>query len=118
MSRRQMLACVPRLNPAIRLKDLDTGRVVVVYAKAANPLVRVLRRWFAIPEVAELLLDDIGTKVIRQIDGATTVADLIAYVAAECKLSRKESEVALLKYLDTLGRRNLIGFEVRSGIER
>ena len=113
LSRQDMLASVPRVNPAVRLTELDTGRLMVVYEKAGNQAVRWLRKVFAIPEMSEVVLDEAGTKVARQLDGKRTVAEIIAYVASEFRLSRKESEVAVLSYMDTLGRRGLVGFEVR-----
>ena len=113
LSRQDMLASVPRVNPAVRLTELDTGRLMVVYEKAGNRALRWLRKAFAIPEMSELVLDEAGTKVARQLDGKRTVAEIIAYVASEFRLSRKESEVAVLSYMDTLGRRGLVGFEVR-----
>lgn len=113
LSRRQMLAAIPRKNPAVRWTELDTGLIRVTYAKAGGRLTRLARRVFAIPEMAELALDETGAKVIRQMDGGKSVGELIAYVSAELKLGRKESEVAFLKYLDLLGRRNLVGLEVR-----
>lgn len=108
-----MLGAVPRLNPAVRWNELDSGQTLVVYEKGPFGPIRWLRKLFAAPEVAELLLDEVGAKVVGQIDGRRTVGDLIAYVAKEFRLSRRESEVALLKYMDMLGRRNLVGFEVR-----
>ena len=108
-----MLLSVPRLNPAVRLTELDTGQLMMIYEKAGNRAVRFLRKVFAIAEVRELLLDDIGAKVVGRINAQRNVSDLIAYVASECKISRKEAEMALLKYLNTLGRRNLVGFELR-----
>jgi hypothetical protein len=117
LSRRDMLASAPCINPAVRVMELDTGGIMMVYEKAGGALVRGLRRMFAVPRTAELLLDDIGSRVVRHVDGARTVQELIQYVAREYNLSRKEAEVALLTYLDRLGRRNLIGFEVRTGVD-
>lgn len=111
-----MLGSVPRINPSVRLTELDTGGIRMVYEKAGGPLIRVLRHLFAIPRTAELLLDGIGSRVVRQMDGARTVQDLIRFVAGEYNLSRKEAEVALLAYLDRLGRRNLVGFEVTANM--
>ncbi|NIA15573.1 MAG: PqqD family peptide modification chaperone [Nitrospiraceae bacterium] len=112
LSRKGMLASTPRLNPRVRWKTLDSGRMLVAYEKAGKRPAMWMRKLFAVPDVTELLLDDIGSKVVGQIDGTHTVSDLIAFVAREFKLSRKESEVALLKYMDMLGRRSLVGFEV------
>ena len=113
LSRGEMLDAVPRLNAAVQWRRLDSGQTLVAYPKWGGRPVRWLRRLFVVPGVVELLLDEVGSDVVRQIDGRSTVGDLIAYVADRFKLSRKEAEVALLKYLDMLGRRGLVGFEVR-----
>ncbi len=109
-----MMSCVPRWNPALQLKELDTGEIVVVYERSGNWPLRLLYRLFAVPSLVELMLDPVGSKVVRHMDGVRTVADLMAFVAREFKLSRKEAEVAILKYVDMLARRGLIGLEVRS----
>jgi len=114
LSRLEMLDSVPRLNPAVRWNALDTGQTLAVYRKRPFGPVGWLRGLFAVPEVAELLLDDVGARVVRQIDGRRPIRDVIAYVGEEFRLSRRESEVALLKYMEMLGRRNLVGFEVRA----
>jgi len=113
-----MLESVPRLNPAVRWDDLESGQMMAAYKKAGNGLVRAFRMLFTVPDTAQLLLDEIGAKVVRRIDGVRTVQDLIGYVAQEFKLNRREAEVSLLKYMDLLGRRNLIGFEVRPAAKR
>ncbi len=114
LSRRAMLGSAPRLNPAVQWRELDSGLIMAVYVRGGPKPLQWLRKLFAMPEIGELLLDAVGTRVIRQIDGRRTVADLTAYVAREFKLSRKEAEVALLKYLDMLARRGFVGFEVHT----
>jgi len=118
LSRRDMLASVPRLNPAVCFTELDTGGIRMVYEKAGGTVIQGLRRLFAVPRTAELLLDAVGSQVVRQMDGAQTVQDLILYVAREYRLNRKEAEVALLTYMDRLARRNLVGFEIGLGLDR
>ncbi|HOT52164.1 MAG TPA: PqqD family protein [Candidatus Hydrogenedentes bacterium] len=111
-----MLASAPCVNPAVRLTELDTGGIRMVYEKAGGLPIRVLRHLFAIPRTAELVLDGIGSRIVRQMDGKRTVQDLIRFVSGEYNLSRKEAEVALLAYLDRLGRRNLVGFTVAANM--
>jgi hypothetical protein len=111
LTRRAMLASRIWVNPAVTIKALDSGRVMMVYEKSGGRVVRWLRGFFAISTTVEVLLDEIGTKVVSRIDGTCGVADLIAFVVEDLKLNRKEAEVALLKYMDMLARRNLIGFE-------
>ena len=113
LSRRQMLESTPRLNPAVRWKELESGKMLAAYERHAHGPMRLLMRLAPTAAWSELMLDEVGSAVVRRIDGRHTVADLIAFVAAEHKLNRKEAEVALLKYMETLGRRNLVGFELR-----
>ena len=87
--------------------------MMAVFDKDLRGLKRLAMKLLAVPDVAQVMLDGPGTKVLEAIDGRRTVAELIEYVAAEFKLSRKESEVSLLNYLEMLGRRGLVGFEVR-----
>ena len=115
LTRTAMMGSRPRLNPVVSITLLDTGLLRMVYDKAGGGMLRWLRKAFAVPETVEVLLDEIGSAVVRRIDGKETVAGLMAYVADELKLSRKEAEIALLKYLDMLARRNLIGFETPRG---
>lgn len=108
VSRRQLLSAVPHRNPDVEWQELDSGGLMVVYKKTRSGPKRWLRMLFALPEIGQLALDETGRKVVGKIDGKTTVNDLIAYVAEDLKLSRKESEVSLLKYLELLGGRGLI----------
>jgi len=108
-----MLESVPRLNAGVHWEELDTGELLVTYERDARGLKRVLARLLVAPRTAQVVLDKIGSRVVKQIDGAKTVADLVGFVSEEFKLSRKEAEVALLKYLALLGKRNFVGFDVR-----
>lgn len=116
LSRGAMLASVPRLNPAVRWQELDTGEIMVIYKKRSTRLGLFLMKLLCMPELSQLIVDDIGARVIRVIDGKRSVAELIAYVSQEFKMSRKEAEVSLVKYLELLGRRDLVGFEIRDEV--
>ena len=111
LTRQAMLTSRVCVNPAVTIKVLDSGYAMMVYEKSGGRVIRWLRGVFAIPTTVEVLLDEIGTKVVSRIDGVHGVTDLIVFVSEDLKLSRKEAEVALLKYLDMLARRNLLGFE-------
>jgi len=110
-----MLGSVPRLNPEVRWEELEDGAMMAVYRKHVRGPRLWLMKLLHIPETTQLVLDDAGTRVVRAIDGARTVNDLIAHVASEFRLSRKESEVSLLRYMEMLGKRGLVGFAVGQG---
>lgn len=112
-----MLASVPHLNVGVRWTDLDTGELLVTYERAVGGVGRALMGLLAAPRTAQVVLDAMGTRVVKRIDGSRSVADLLEFVTAEFKLSRKEAEVALLKYLELLAKRNFVGFDVPPGTE-
>jgi len=111
LTREEMLASVPRLNPAIQWERLDSGELMAVFARRVNLIGRLLAKVLSVPNVGQVVLDEMGSDVVDQIDGERSVGGLIDYVRGKYKLSRKEAEVALLKYLESLGRRGFIGFE-------
>lgn len=113
MTRREMLESVPHLNSQVRWEHLESGEVMAVYEQERRGFRKLFARVLATPAVAQVLLDDVGTKVVGAIDGVRTVQELIGFVADEFRLSRKEAEVSLLKYLEMLGQRRLVGFETR-----
>jgi Coenzyme PQQ synthesis protein D (PqqD) len=107
-----MLDSIPCLNPEVQWEELDSGVLMAVYKRDARGLKKLLVKLFHVPENAQVMLDETGTRVVRAVDGVRSVRALIAYVADEFKLSRKEAEVALLKYMEMLGQRRLVGFAV------
>ena len=70
------------------------------------------RRWpFRLPAGATKAfeLDAIGVFVWKRLDGETTVARLIEQLAAEYRLNLREAQVPMLKFLETLMRKGLVG---------
>ena len=108
-----MLDSVPCLNPAVRWQELESGCLMAVYHRHARGLRNWVQALMGMPRVGQLVLDEPGTRVVKRIDGTRTVNDLIEFVAAEFQLSRKESEVSTLKYMEMLGRRGMVGFRIR-----
>jgi hypothetical protein len=114
LSRKEMLESVPLLNASVHWTELDTGCLMITYPKSYGPVRKFLCKILHVPETGQYVLDEPGSEVVRQIDGARTVRELIEYVSREFKLSRKESEVSLFQYLEALGQRRLVGFQVHS----
>ncbi|MCP4642617.1 MAG: PqqD family protein [bacterium] len=117
VSRQAMMESVPRLNPDVRWDRLDTGELTAVFRRDVRGIRRVLMKLLAMPEIGRIDLDRTGTEVVDAIDGSRTIRDLIGDVQDHLHLSRKEAEVALLKYMELLGQRGLVGFEIRQGTE-
>ena len=64
------------------------------------------------PEKRSIALDDVGSFVWKMIADGHNVREMIGKLSKEYKLNRREAEAALMEYLRTLAKKNLVGFEV------
>jgi len=110
-TREQMLGFVPFLNRRARWVDLDSGGMLVSYKRKGFGPVQWFRWLFALPETVEVSLDAMSGKVVRQMDGSRTLGGIIEYVSSEFSLGREDAEATVLRFLDTLCRHNLVGFQ-------
>lgn len=111
LTREQMLDFVPFPNRRARWVDLDSGGMLVSYRKKGAGPIRWFRWLFALPETVEVSLDAMSGNVVRQMDGSRTLGGIIDYVSSEFSLGREDAETTVLRFLDTLCRHNLVGFE-------
>jgi hypothetical protein len=58
-------------------------------------------------------LDEIGTYVIRQIDGVRTVKELVEAFASAYRVNRREAELCMAEFLKSLVQRNIIAIGIR-----
>lgn len=76
------------------------------------------RRWpFRLPAGATKTfeLDAVGVFVWNNLDGDTTVRQLVEKLAAQYKLNLREAQVPTLKFLETLMRKGLVGLPAGNG---
>jgi hypothetical protein len=73
---------------------------------------RLLNRFFEGPSHRQVVLDELGTDVWQMCDGETSVEGLIRALARKHKLERREVEISLTTYLQTLARRGFIGIRI------
>jgi len=113
VTREQMLDSSAAINTALRQERGDGGLVRLGVPLQTSPLLR----WF--PKLAakaggerRVELDEVGSFVWEMCDGETTVRRMIARLADEFKLNRKEAEVSLTAYLQTLARKGLVSLLV------
>lgn len=85
--------------------------MLVSYRKKGAGPIRWFRWLFALPETVEVSLDAMSGNVVRQMDGSRTLGGIIDYVSSEFSLGREDAETTVLRFLDTLCRHNLVGFE-------
>jgi hypothetical protein len=111
LSRQDSLAARP-----VRLVDVepvDAGDGVWRITVPLRP--PRVARWLApgmAPRSKTFEFDDIGQWVWTQLDGKSTVEQLIRRLAEKHKLDLRQAETATVSFLQTLARRGLVGFGV------
>jgi len=122
-SRAEALGAVPFRNELIEWElraedggaDAEEPLVVLRIPRRQDRWGRLLNRFFEGPTHRQVVLDELGTDVWTMCDGETTVDGLIHALARKHKLERREVEVSLTTYLQTLARRGFIGLRVMKG---
>ena len=108
ITRQDALRVYPTRNPSLEW-ELDEEGVVSANLKRPQDLRnRVVGGFLMLPESKRLKLDEVGTFVWDLCDGKHTVADIVAAMAEQYKLSRREVEVSLTEFLRMLAKRGMI----------
>ena len=113
ISREQMLDSSVAVNPSLRVIRGEEGQVSLGVPMPPSPLLR----WF--PRLAKASsgerkvdLDEVGTFVWDMCDRETAVRQIIGRLTAEYKMNRKEAEVSLFAFLQTLAKKGLVSIIV------
>lgn len=112
LTREQSMSAIPIRNPLLYWGRNDKDFIVVAMERRTDWVGQAMEWLFMVPPKRKLELDEVGSTVWQACDGENTVNDIVEIVAEEYKLSRREVEMSLTKYLRTLGQRKMIGFMV------
>lgn len=110
LTRDQALQARPVRNPALKWRENDDGEVEVILPRRSDLTGKFLAWMFFVPEAKPVTLDAVGSFVWLHCDGEHTVAELVAMMSEEYKVGRREIEFSLTEYLQTLGKRGMVGF--------
>jgi len=113
LSRSQALNARPMKNEALIWKKGPDGETIIHFPDKKDKLLKFLVKLFPVPQRRRLVLDEIGSFVVDNCDGNTSVKQLVDLLIKKYKLTRKEAETSLFTYLKQLGQRGIIGFEIR-----
>lgn len=111
LDRRRSLGGVPVLNAGVELAERGDGTLLLV--------LNIPRRkgWLARfqPRVTQkrIGLDELGTFVIRQINGERTVMQIIEAFTARFATNRREAELSTVDFLKSLVRRQAVSIGIR-----
>jgi hypothetical protein len=112
LTKDDLLASRVVLNQAVTWSMTDEHVIKIDIPRREDWWVKLLSKLFYTPENRTIALDEVGTFVWQSIEEGRTVESMIGHLAKQYKLNRREAEASLIAYLQTLGKKNLIGFEV------
>lgn len=94
---------------------LDSGEVLLTYPVALRPWMASLVRYVGGPaennRTRKLQLDTLGTFVWDLLNGNRSVAQIVQHFSKTHRISFKEAEISVTRFLRDLGRRGLIGMQ-------
>lgn len=105
--RRELLEMRPQRNPRLQWEERD-GAVVLQIRRKSNWKTRLAGLVVPVPEDRTVVLDAIGTDVWKQLDGQTSVQQIVQSLAKKYKLSAREAEISLQQFFKELSRRGYV----------
>ena len=108
----QLLAARPVRNALVQWTQDEAGMVTLTIERRADVKTRLLAVVFPIPPRRRLELDDLGSEVWEMCDGEVPLREMMERVARKHKLSLREAEQSLRKFLNDLAQRGLVGFKI------
>ena len=112
LDREQSMAAVPVLNQLVSIERDEGGHARLRLPRRRTSMVRLISKAFRLPPYKRLELDELGTYTVELCDGSNSVAEIIARFAKKFGLNRREAEVSMVSYLQTLAKRGIISFVV------
>ncbi|MCE5241195.1 PqqD family peptide modification chaperone [bacterium] len=112
LTREQAMQAWPVRNPALQVSEREEGLVTIELPRRKDWMGGVLGFLFSVPQSKPVQLDEVGSFVWGLCDGDHTVSDIVGELVNEYKLNRREVEVSLTQYLQTLAKRGMVGFAV------
>ena len=102
------------VNPVIETDTGDDGTVVLKVKRREGFWGVFLGAIFMVPKERKIALDKIGSEVWRLCDGAHSVKHIAGVIGERFKLHRKEAEMSVMNFLDSLAKKQLIALVTES----
>jgi hypothetical protein len=110
IDRRQVLRLYPVRNAVVRYEQNEAGVFTLVVPLQPRGIFGWLSRIFKLPREHRIELDEIGSAVWALCDGKHAVEAIVQRLAQQYKLERREMELSLFAFLNTLARRGFIAY--------
>jgi hypothetical protein len=110
VERRQVLRLYPIRNALVRYEQNNEGVFTLIVPLQLRGIFGWLSRIFKLPREHRIELDEIGSAVWGLCDGKHAVETIVQQLAQQYKLERREVELSLFAFLNTLARRGFIAY--------
>ncbi|MCF7854869.1 MAG: PqqD family protein [Candidatus Pacebacteria bacterium] len=111
LDRRRSLAGVPVLPDNVSIdRSNDDAWVLAIRVDRKNSF---FSRFLPPTITKRVKLDELGTFVIKQIDGEKTVADIAQAFRREYGVTRREAELSIADFMKSLIARNAVAIAIR-----
>ncbi len=110
LDRQQVLRLYPIRNPVVQYEEREDGTCLLKVPMRPRGFLRWVSRIFKLPGEHKIELDETGSTVWRMCDGQHTVDSIVQRLVRQYKLERREAEVSLFAFLNTLSRRGFIAY--------
>lgn len=111
IDRRQSLKGIPMMNESVTVTPREDGNLTVVVEMDRG------NGWFArfMPPVIKRTykLDELGSYVLRRVDGCRTAKRMVDDFAQTHKVNRREAELCVVQFLKSLAQRQVISIVIR-----
>ena len=102
----------PLRNQLVDWEVDDRGEIVLKIPQTHKKWLRIMAKIFKLPPMRIVVLDEVGSHVWQLCDGYHTIKQIVKSLRDRYKMTRKEAETSLFSYMQTLGKRGIIGFAV------
>ena len=110
VDRKQVLRLYPIRNAVVRFEQREDGVYILIVPIQPRGIFGWFSRIFKLPREHRIELDEIGSAVWALCDGKHAVESIVQRLVQQYTLERREAELSLFAFLNTLARRGFIAY--------
>lgn len=110
IDRREVLRLYPLRNPQVEYETREDGTCLLKIPLKPRGILRWVGRIFKLSNEHKIELDETGSTVWLLCDGTHSVESIVQKLVHQYKLERREAEISLFAFLNTLSRRGFIAY--------
>jgi hypothetical protein len=110
VDRKQVLRLYPVRNALVRFEQREDGVYILIVPIQPRGIFGWFSRIFKLPREHRIELDEIGSAVWALCDGKHAVETIVQRLVQQYTLERREAELSLFAFLNTLARRGFIAY--------